>query len=47
VKGAQPVDHYLTRATEVFVKEGDSWMVRAAHWSPIVGGTGIKETALP
>jgi hypothetical protein len=47
VKGGQPVDHYLTRATEVLVKEDDSWVVRAAHWSPIVGGTGTNATALP
>ena len=46
-KGAPLVSHYLTRATEVYVKEDGKWKVRAAHWSPITGGLGTSETAPP
>ena len=45
-KGAAPVDHYFTRATQVFVKEGGAWKVRAAHWSPVAGGSGTQQTAI-
>lgn len=44
--GADPVDHYFTRAMEVYVKEDGAWKIRAAHWSPVVGGTGTKQTAV-
>jgi len=45
-KNSEAVRHYMTRVTQVFVKEGDSWKVRAAHWSPIAGGSGTSQTAL-
>ena len=45
-KGRAPVDHYMTRATQVFVEEGGTWMVRAAHWSPIAAGSGTQQTAI-
>jgi hypothetical protein len=45
-KGAAPVPHYLTRAMEVYVKEDGKWKVRAAHWSPVAGGSGTSQTAL-
>ena len=45
-KGAQPVNGYLTRVTEVYVKEGGTWKVRAAHWSPVAGGSGTNQNAL-
>jgi len=45
-KGRAPVNHYMTRATQVFVQEGGSWMVRAAHWSPIAAGSGTQQTAI-
>ena len=44
--GADPVDHYFTRAMEVYVKENGVWKIRAAHWSPVAGGTGTKQTAV-
>jgi len=44
--GAAPVENYFTRATQVFVKESGEWKARAAHWSPVVGGTGTKQTAI-
>ena len=44
--GADPVSHYFTRAMEVYVKENGAWKVRAAHWSPVVGGTGTQQTAV-
>ena len=37
---------YLTRVMQVYVKEESSWKIRAAHWSPIVGGNGTTETAI-
>lgn len=44
--GAAPVSNYFTRALQVFVKEDGAWKIRAAHWSPVVGGTGTKQTAV-
>jgi hypothetical protein len=46
-KGSPAVPHYLTRVTEVYVKEGGKWKVRAAHWSAITGGSGTSQTSLP
>ncbi len=40
------VSNYRTRVTQVFVKEGGKWKVRAAHWSPIAGGAGTSQTAV-
>lgn len=45
-KGAAPVGHYLTRVTQVFVKENGAWKLRSSHWSPIAGGGGTSQTAL-
>ena len=45
-KGAEPVNNYLTRVTQVFVKEDGKWKVRAAHWSPILGGSGTNQNSL-
>ena len=45
-KGSPAVSHYLTRATQVFVKEDGKWKVRASHWSPVAGGAGTSQTAL-
>ena len=44
--GSGPVPHYMTRVTEVYVKEGGKWKIRAAHFSPIAAGSGTKQTAL-
>ena len=44
-KGSKPVDHYMTRVTQVFVKENGEWRVRASHWSPVLGGAGTSQTA--
>lgn len=46
VKGSAAVDHYMTRALEVYVKEDGKWVVRAAHWSPILGGAGTNQTSV-
>ena len=43
-KGSPAVNHYLTRATQVFVKEDGKWKVRASHWSAITGGGGTTQT---
>jgi len=45
-KGRAAVSNYRTRATQVFVKENGKWKVRAAHWSPIAGGSGTSQTAV-
>jgi hypothetical protein len=45
-KGGEPVNNYLTRATQVYVKEDGKWKVRAAHWSPIAGGSGTNQNSL-
>lgn len=45
-KGFPAVTNYRTRVSQVFVKEGGSWKVRASHWSPIQGGAGTSQTAL-
>lgn len=43
-KGAPAVNHYLTRVTQVFVKEDGKWKVRASHFSPLAGGSGTTQT---
>jgi hypothetical protein len=45
-KGSPLVPHYLTRVTEVYVKEDGKWKVRAAHWSAVTGGSGTSQTSL-
>ena len=45
-KTSAAVSNYRTRVTQVFVKEGGKWKVRAAHWSPIAGGAGTSQTAI-
>ena len=45
-KGYPPVSHYMTRVTEVYVKEDGKWKLRAAHWSPIAAGSGTSQTAI-
>ena len=45
-KGGEAVNNYLTRATQVYVKEGGKWKVSAAHWSPIAGGSGTNQNSL-
>ncbi len=44
--GSNPVAHYMTRVTEVFVKEDGEWKIRAAHYSPIAAGSGTNQTAI-
>lgn len=44
-KGYPAVSNYLTRVTQVFVKEDGAWKVRSSHFSPITGGSGTTQTA--
>ena len=44
--GQTPLPNYLTRVTVVFVREDGEWKTRAAHYSPVVGGTGTNQTSL-
>jgi len=46
VKGNAPVGHYMTRVTEVYVKEDGEWVSRAGHWSAIQGGSGTNQTSV-
>ncbi len=46
VVGQAPIPNYLTRGTIVVVLENGEWLTRAAHWSPIRGGTGTNQTAI-
>ena len=45
-KGRAAVSNYMTRVLQVFVKEDGKWVLRAAHWSPIAGGSGTNQTSL-
>ena len=45
-KGLPAVPNYRTRVTQVYVKEDGSWKIRAAHWSPLVGGAGTSQTVV-
>jgi hypothetical protein len=44
--GGDLVPHYMTRVTEVYVKEDGKWRVRAAHYSPIAGGSGTDQSSV-
>ena len=45
-ENAPAVSHYLTRVTQVFVKEGGKWKIRASHWSPVTGGSGTSQSSM-
>lgn len=45
-KGSDRVSHYLTRVTEVYIKEDGNWKVRASHYSPVTGGAGTSQTSV-
>ena len=40
------VPNYRTRVTQVYVMEDGGWKIRAAHWSPLVGGAGTSQTVV-
>jgi hypothetical protein len=42
---AAAVSHYLTRVTQVLVKEAGKWKIRSSHWSAITGGSGTSQAA--
>ena len=44
-KGSPAVNNYLTRVSQVFVKEDGKWRIRSSHWSAITGGLGTTQTA--
>lgn len=45
-KGSAAVSNYRTRVLQVYVKEDGKWVVRAAHWSPILGGSGTSQSSV-
>ncbi len=44
--GSSAVPHYVTRATVVYVQESGEWKIRAAHYSPVTGGSGTSQAVL-
>ena len=44
--GLPAVPNYRTRVTQIFVKEEGDWKIRAAHWSPLIGGAGTSQTVI-
>ena len=42
-KGSPAVPHYMTRVSEVFIKEKGKWVMKTAHYSPISGGSGTSQ----
>ena len=46
LKGGDPVNHYMTRITEVYVKEDGEWVMRASHYSPVASGSGTNQVAV-
>ena len=44
--GLPAVPIYRTRVTQIFVKEEGDWKIRAAHWSPLMGGAGTSQTVI-
>ena len=44
--GLPAVPNYRTRVTQIFVKEEGDWKIRAAHWSPLMGGAGTSQTVI-
>ena len=44
--GLSAVPNYRTRVTQIFVKEEGDWKIRAAHWSPLMGGAGTSQTVI-
>ncbi len=45
-KGGALVGRYLTRVTQVFVKEDGRWRIRSSHWSPLTGGAGTNQVTV-
>ncbi len=43
-EGSPSVNHYLTRVSQVLVKENGKWKIRSSHWSPVAGGSGTTQT---
>jgi len=44
--GQKLVSHYMTRVTDIYVKENGKWKLRAAHFSPIAAGQGTQQTSV-
>ena len=44
--GLPAVPNYRTRVTQIFVKEEGDRKIRAAHWSPLMGGAGTSQTVI-
>jgi len=44
--GLPVVTNYRARVTQAFVKEDGDWKIRAAHYSPLMGGAGTSQTVI-
>ena len=38
------VSNYMTRVSQVYVKENGRWVIRSSHWSPVAAGSGTTQT---
>ena len=45
-QGSDAVSTYLSRVSQVFVKEDGEWKLRSSHWSPVTGGGGTTQVSL-
>jgi len=43
-KGLAGVSNYMTRVSQVYVKENGRWVIRSSHWSPVAAGSGTTQT---
>lgn len=42
LNGAPPITNYRTRVSQVWEKLDGKWVVAAAHYSPLFGGSGVQ-----
>ena len=43
-QGFEGVADYMTRVSQVYVKENGRWLIRSSHWSPVAAGSGTTQT---
>lgn len=43
-QGFEGVSNYMTRVSQVYVKEEGRWVIRSSHWSPVAAGAGTTQT---
>ena len=43
VKDGPAIPRFMARATEIYVKEGENWLIRSTHWSTVSNGQGLND----